>query len=250
MPKLLDGLTSEKRGSALRVLHNISALEANAIAYEKEINGFNEQLSLATSVSDFHNVVQNIIAKGKEVYDVLYNATKGMDEEISKAVDECIQDNPKLSRIMKALHFNDSLSNSIIATKERLSEHVLFGKLSDGNKDIVEKFLVSVKELKVTSDLLLSQKEVFQKRLRDSKSMDEVDSLDDEITAEGDKISAVYGATVIYPTDEATAGALIDFLDENQHIRAIIGTFDFYESLADDIMGARARMVMGLSLGK
>ena len=50
-----------------------------------------------------------------------------------------------------------------------------------------------------------------------------------------------YDALVPFPQDEIVAGALIEFLEENPHIAEIMETFNFHESLMDDILAARAK---------
>lgn len=242
MPMLIDALAPEKRAIAEKIIANLRALEAQAVVYRAELQVFKERLAATSSRDDFFALVQQIIAKGREVHAVLLLATAGMDNELSKALDEYISKDPTLTTTMDALHFNTSLTDSIVATKERLSEHALLSSLADSEKAIVETCIKSIKELKVFADFLESQKEVLRDRLSHASSQDEVDSIDEEITAQDAVIQSIYRAMVSFPEDEATAGAMIDYLDTNQHILGIMQSFAFAESLADATMGARARM--------
>lgn len=61
-------------------------------------------------------------------------------------------------------------------------------------------------------------------------------------------IASVYASMISYPEDEETAGVVIEYLETNPHIRAIMQSFDFYAALEDDILGARAEM-SGFSMG-
>ena len=247
MPMLIDNLAPEKRAIAEKIIANLRGLEAQAAGYGAELEVFKEKLAATSSRDDFFALVQQIIAKGREVNAVLLSATEGMDQELSKALDEYISKESTLTATMGALHFNASLTDSIVATKERLSEHTLLSGLPESEKTIVETCIKSIKELKVFADLLESQKTVFRDRLSHASSIDEIDSIDEEITAQDSVIQSIYRAMVSFPKDEATAGAMIDYLETNQHILGIMQSFDFAESLADDTMGARARMARGLS---
>lgn len=243
MPTLMETLNQDKQNIARKIIHNLLALETQALAYSEDINGFKARLSASISVEDFFAVVQQIIAKGREVYATLLLATNGMDDEISKAIDEYISNDDKLIGVMDALHFNASLSDSIIVTKERLSEHSLLSGLPAAQKAIVEKFINRVKELKIFADLLVSQKKVFIQRLSNTISLSELDDIEEEIEEQDKVIQSLYADTVTYPEDESTAGALIKYLETNQQILAIMKTFNFYESLADDILAARAKIM-------
>jgi len=247
MPTLIEKLNKDKQKIAHRIIHNILELEKQAITYSEDIDKFKIELRSSISEKDFFAVVQEIIAKGKKVYETLHHAMNSNDDEILKAIEEHILKDEKLTRIMNSLHFNQSLSSSIIATKERLSRNVLINNLPAAQKDIVENFIRRVEELKIFTKLLDSQKEIFRQRLSNTTSLEELSDIEDEIEKQDKVIHSLYADTIIYPENEDTAGALIKYLETNQQVLAIIRSFDFYEELADDILASRAKITSSLS---
>lgn len=246
MPASIDTLSQDKKIIAQKVIDNLNALKPQAIIYNEQINAFKESLSSVGSMQDFFEIVQQIIAKGKEVHKVLDKAMEGMDSETKEAVNEYIGKDDGLTRVVAALHFDKTLSNSIVATKERLSKNI-FNALPEAKKAIVEKFISAVKELKPIADLLDSQKKLLQQRLSEITLASELDKLEEEIIAQDKAISSVYTKMISYPKDEETAGVLMEYLETNHHLLATLKAFDFYESLVDDILAARAEITSHLS---
>lgn len=238
----MPGLQHEKQQIAQRIIANLFALEAQADIYSEEIEKFKQELSRAPTVDEFYAVVQKTIERGKEVYDILHDATKGMDNDISKIVGKRVKEDAQLTKIMNALHFNASLLDSIVATKEKLSEQALFTHLSKDKKETVEKFIHSIKGLKPITDLLESQRKIFKDQLTSANSMKEVLRLEQIITAQSKALSLIYDAMVCYPEDKETEKVLIKFLASNPHILNIMSTFDFEESLHDSILDAKAKV--------
>jgi hypothetical protein len=242
MPALIDNLSDPKKALALQIINNLDTITPQITQYSNSIDAFKKSLLSAKTNEEFHKIVEQVIFEGKEVYKIYVDATKGMDNEVQLAIDEKINNDERLKATMEALHFNNTLSDSIIKTKERLSENELLAKLPHDKKLTAESFILSIKALKPIASILKSQKEVLQKRIEKVTSHTELDTLEDQIEQQNNALSSVYNSMVTYPSDEETAGILIEYLETNPHILAIMKSFNLLESLTDDVLFKRAEL--------
>lgn len=141
-----------------------------------------------------------------------------------------------------------SAEDSIIATEERLSEEAVYSKFTDNKLEMANRFINSIKTLRPVVEEINAQKESFKLRLAGSESVEDVDILEMQIEERDKVISSIYEQLVIFPDDEEVAGALVEFLEKNPHLRALMAAFKFHESLFDDILGARAKLDTNNSL--
>lgn len=240
MPKLIENLPAQKRAIVMEILSNLSLLEPNAIAYQKEIEQFKVSLHTAPNEEKFFDETTKIIARGKEAHMFLAQALTGLDQTLAPALDECIAEDPKLSQIMNALNFNQALQDNIVREKERLDEEKIYRSLPMGKHKMVSDFIMSLKALEKEINVLNSMKKTFQAELVAASTAEEVNKIEAEIELKNQAMLGIYHQTLLFPEDEEVAGALINHLDVNPRLKGVMESFSFHESLVDDIMSARA----------
>ncbi len=241
MPTLLQQLSTQEQEVARTIMTNLRTSLPKAMECINVLEQYKQQLALSESFAVFHSIVRKAITHGREPFQVYLRATDGMNEAIFNAIEEHIKHDVELTKIKNALHFNSFLANDIIAAKERLSMQSLYSKVSDRGREIADAFIQSIKGLQTIKSELLSDGEDFKVRLEKITSSEELDSIETEIEQYNQRMLVAYDALVPFPQDEIVAGALIEFLEENPHIAEIMETFNFHESLMDDILAARAK---------
>ena len=239
MSKMIDKLSIEKKIIACRVIDRLVSNNPRAVEFNQQLNDLNTLLSLAKTKDEFFIVVQQIIEKEKEVHAFLQPIIAHVEPEILESVNEYMSNHANMVAITHLLNFNAILGDSIISTKEKLSNAALESALSEEQHALAKAFINQVKELGPIAAVIQEEKLAWVQRLNDTDAMDQIDSIDDEIEAQGKIISSVYAHMVSFPEDDQTCGVLIDYLDENPQLKTIMQTFDFYESLVNDILAAR-----------
>lgn len=127
------------------------------------------------------------------------------------------------------------------------SEKDLINALPGNKKEMAEKYLNSIKDLKAIAVILHSQKKLYQQRLIQALTPNELNILEEEILAQDKAISAMYTSMVSPLQDEETAAILRDYLSTNLPLLAILKVFEFQETLLDDIFAAKTRITTNTS---
>jgi hypothetical protein len=242
MPTLIEQLSIEKREIAHRVIVDLRATMPQVLEYERTLNEIKSRLISVDSFEDFYATVRHAMLQGKEPHQLYLNVIEGMDNEIYYAVQEICQTDEELTKIHEILHFGQALENTILGTKERLTLREAYTDLTEDERVIADKFIVSLKKVQEMVVSLTSDKIAFQERLKHVSSSAEIDQIEVEIENYDAKILELYDNIVPFPEDENIAGALIGFLEKNSHLRNGMQVFDFHEALVDDIMAARAQV--------
>lgn len=247
MPKLIDGLSDEQRRNVLHIIENLRTLEGAALEFADKHTTHIDQLERASSQEELFGIVQKIALDSTEADTILMEATKTLDTaELFAALDECIQENPQLTKIWSALHFSTSIPDCILATKERLDRDGIYARFSGTKKDAARTFFESIAALKPIADILVKQKEVFQTQLLDCSSIDEVCALEKKINAHNDVASKVKNAATL-PSEEDVKLAVVRYINNNARIQSTWLAFSLSDSLADDILNAKMRVSTTIS---
>lgn len=243
MPKLIDLLGEKERNLADRIIKQLESLEASANRYAEELSLLADNLTKVSTMKDFHVEVKTIINKKNEIRttfnginDELFN-----NPDLMNAIKEYLTDS-KSNTLLQVIQPHLILKNEIIATKERLTKQDLLRPLSSNQRHMIEQFIDEVKGLKTLADEISIKKENYREQLRSVANRAELDQLENIIEEQSAKQIKDYEARVTYPSDEAAAGALISFLEQNPHIRKIMQSFDIEEPLRDDIFHARVKL--------
>lgn len=244
MPSSMDKLPKDKQDNARRVIDRLYELIPEAVITNAQITYFEKRLATTQSMPEFFDIVQQIIETGKEIHTVFLSQLEGLEADIKLAVNECVAEDSDLKNVNEILHSNEILAGSIIATKERLTQKQLFDGLHHEKKTTLENFITSLKNLKPISNKLRLLTTQFQERVKAIKSLEKLDDLEEEIISQDKAINSVYCALISYPKDEETTSVLIEYLETNHHLLAIMKTFHFYASLVDDILEVRAGLYL------
>ena len=209
MPKLIDSLPAGKRVGLLRVIGDLKALAVEADDFNKKIIHYQSMLKQSSSYDEFHDVVKQIVITERAANSCLQSVMIGLDAEMMRALVELAEADETLSMILNAANFSDVLNESIIETKERVSELVVLSLIANDKKGLATSFIDSIKSLKPVADEINAQRVQFVDVLGELDSSDDLDVVEAQI-AERDKIiSGIYNRLVIFPEDEAVASALV-----------------------------------------
>jgi len=245
MPKLIDKLNQQQRSKLLLVVSNLQALDSQALKILDKQNLHKTQLESVSSKEEFFKLVEEISQSSADADKILLGITQHIDKEILAALTEYVNNDAQLTMIWDALHFSSSMRDFIIATKERLSEKELFERFDDKRKEMVLRFFSGIQAIKPMADILNKQREIFRQELLDCSSINEVNKVEDRIDAHQQAAATIYEKEVLFPKDEGVAGAIIQYLELNPQVRAIMTSFDLAESLTDDVFAAKMKCNAG-----
>lgn len=233
----------DKKLLAQQVIDNLSIIQAEAKGYNEQLLELQEKLALVQNFPDFHLIVQQIIETEKEVHNFLLKHMCGLDQDVMDIVNAYLSKHDSFFVVKNVVDFYKIVSERIIATKERLSEDELSNLLTPEKRIVFKEFIARIKELKPMMDVFNHQKITFKKRLEDADSLDDINHIEHDIESQNDAFSMVFSKVIQYPEDEDIAGALINYLESNPQLLAVMESFNLHESLMDDILGARARQL-------
>jgi hypothetical protein len=247
MPKLIDGLSDEQRRNVLHIIENLRTLEGAALEFADKHTAHINQLERASSQEELYGIVQKIALDSTEADAILMEATKTLDTaELFAALDECIQEDAQLTKIWSALHFSTSIPDCILATKERLDRGDIYTRFSGTKRETARTFIEGIAALKPIAEIIVRQKEVFQTQLSDCSSIDEVCALEEKINAHNDVASKIKNAVAL-PGEEDVRAAVVNYINNNTHIRSTWLAFSLSDSLAEDILNAKMRVSTTIS---
>lgn len=243
MPKLLDLLNEEDKVMAKKIIKQLEELSPTANKHLEEINKLGIKLSQVDSMNDFHMLVKTIIDKKNEIRSAFNDVRTKLfnNNKIMNAVKEYLTD-ANAHALLQVIQPHLILKNEIISTKERLTKNDLVANLPEDQRQIIEKFISDVKNLQSLADKITLRKEDLRQQLNKATTQEEINQLEDEIEVQSIQLLNFYESSVTYPQNEATAGVLISFLEQNPHILKIMKSFNIDEPLRDDILHATMRL--------
>lgn len=243
----LEELSTDKNIVALQIIKNLDVINTLAEQYAARLDELRLQISSANSMEELHQIVAHVIALEQEVEQFISRETKSEDKEIRSVIKNYCEKNPHLSKITDLFNFSKILDDIVVA-KEQLLESALYEKLSGSERSVASEFIENVRALRPVHDDLEAKKAVLRQRLKAAGTPDEIDAIDEEISGLNQTYKLVLGANMHYPQNDQTAGALIEFMESNPHLLAILQSFDIYEDLTDDIFHERGRVYTGPGL--
>jgi hypothetical protein len=238
----IEGLNDIQSGMAQKIIKNLNALKPQASEYDKKINDFIESLNSSTTKKDYFEIVQNIIVQGQSLHQSIFDSMQYIDSATMKVVKDYADKDDELKPVMNTLNYRTTFYDTIVAKKEQFCIEALKSELPADKFIQFNDFITDIKSLKPISQIIASQKNKFQQSLSDAATLDEIESIESEIALNEVALSGIYQTMVVFPDDEQTAKAVIDFLEDNHHIKSIMKSFNFREALTDDILSATARI--------
>jgi len=249
MLKLMENLAVEKKSALLNIFKKLEGLDVEVSKFNQQIKSYTKLLNDAKTKENFFEVIDNISRTSREANAIFSREIIGMDDDMRSVFKELSKTNQNIANMFNAVYFSDALNEPIIATKERLTEQSLYRKLSGKKLEMAKDFIDSIRSLKPIIGQIDAQKESFIAALENSTTADEVNFLENAIEERNKVFDGVYKKLTHFPEDEVVSGAVIQFLNTNTHFLASMEKFNFYESLVDNIMKARARVSNNASPG-
>jgi hypothetical protein len=229
------------------ILQNLDSVQLDIENYNEKLVFLGEKLDNVHSFSDFFEVVNDIIKAEAALDKFLLKEMKGLNKNVKDIIIRDIKDKNEFQSFTNILSFNQIITDKILKNKERLSIERLEEQLPEKKYKIAKKFIHSITVLKPLSQLIEKQKNQFKTLLDSASSMAQISDIEKQIDDQDRDYLEAYQTLINFPTDEKIAGAIIKFLETNQHIKAIMKSFDFAESLVDDVLNARARVTLSES---
>lgn len=242
MPKLTGTLTKQQNASLQEIVNNLRVLQPQAQTILEKQMRHKAQLEKASSWESFFEIVEEITNSATDADNILQMITENIDSKVAEALTEYLSVDAELMSIWSAFIFSQSMPDCIRATKERLSEKDLYEKFSGEKREMLRKFLEGIEVIKPIADVLKQQRELFRKELRDCSSIEDVNTVENKITAHDRAASIIYKKEIVYPSDDTVAGALIEYLEKNPQVQETLSSFDLSESLVDAVLDAKMRL--------
>ncbi|KTD33882.1 hypothetical protein [Legionella israelensis] len=162
------------------------------------------------------------------------------------AVYKEVEKDKDLHSILDSINYVETFYADTVGNKERLSKEELEEQLSPEEFRVLVSCIRNIVALKPVADLIADKVEDFKNRLEDAQSLEEVEDIESEIAILQQSLDRTYQQSVHFPQDEKTAGALIEYLDFNHHIRKIAEAFNVQGKLTDDVLYATGRCQINL----
>jgi len=200
------------------------------------------QLDKSESFQDFHEVVNDIIKTERKLDQFLLKKFKGLSKHVKDLILSEVLDKSEFQPFVNVLRFNQIITDRILGNKERLSLKELNNELPAKKYADAVNFIQSIVALKPMTELIATKQSQFKEKLNNAVVMDDVNELERAIDKQDKDFQESYLTLINFPEDEETAGAVIKFLEKNQHVKSIMETFDFAESLTEDVLSAKVRL--------
>ena len=243
MPLTINDLTEQQKATLPLVLNKLREIKEQALHFNEELIRYQTTLGDASSEGVFFDVINQIDKTAREVSVVFNSVMKDLDPAMIAVVNETVRHDPSLLPAWKVAFFDNSLKESIVATKERLKENALYRQLPDEDqRDKAKSFIDSIRTLKPMAEELNEQKEAFKHRLAACQTADDVNFIEMEIEERNGLAQEIYQHHVSFSENEHLNGILIEFLKANPHLLELMNTFAFHDSLVGDVLEARNKV--------
>ncbi len=193
---------------------------------------------------EFDALVDDIMDNKAQVKKLLGDDVMDLDEQLKDTLDTAIRNHSNLSFFSPLIHIEKTISQSILSAKERISLIELEKSLPEGLATTCKAVITKIKALATLAQLLKLKSDGYKQDLHQADSFETINDIEHEISNLSDQLSSFLNEYINYPEDEQAAGALINYLNTNPHIRRILQSFDFHEALNDDILAARTTYAM------
>ncbi|KTD62943.1 hypothetical protein Lsan_1603 [Legionella santicrucis] len=224
------------------ILQNLDSVQLDIEKYNKELFLLGEKLDKVNSFPEFFKIVDDVIKTESELDKFLIKEMKGLNQNIRNILIQDIKDKSEFQSFINVLSFNQIITDKILKNKERLSLHLLKEQLPEPKYNLAKNFIHSITVLKPITELIEKQKAHFKTALDSADSMDQVNEIERQIDVQDSDLLEAYQTLINFPEDEQTAEAVINFLEKNQQIKNLMESFDFAESLIDDVLNAKTRV--------
>ncbi|MCW8398860.1 hypothetical protein OQJ26_08660 [Legionella sp. PATHC038] len=236
-------LFQDKRKDVNRIIGNFVAAEARSGDFFNKLNALQNELYTVKTKQEFDIVVQKLINEEKNVHQFLSELITGADQEILSKVMVQLASQPNLKHVIILFNYTSLVAQSVADKNESLSMQESLVGLSDEQRTALLLFITKLKELKPIAALLVNQEEVFKALLQQTNSLDDLDQIETEIENKNRLLDGALERLLPYPKDELVAGQIINILKANRHLLKVLQSFDLHETLMDDILNARARIL-------
>ncbi|VEB33856.1 Uncharacterised protein [Legionella sainthelensi] len=224
------------------ILQNLDSVQLDIEKYNKELFQLGEKLDKVNSFPEFFKVVNDIIKTESELDKFLIKEMKGLNQNIKNILIQDIKDKSEFQSLTNVLSFNEIITDKILKNKERLSFYLLKEELPEAKYNLAKKFIHSIAVLKPITELIEKQKTHLKAVLDSADSMEQINEIERQIDAQDRDLLEAYQALINFPEDDQTAEAVIKFLEKNQHLKNLMESFDFAESLMDDVLNAKTKI--------
>lgn len=231
------------------ILQNLNNVQLDIEKYNKELFLLGEKLDKVNSFPEFFKIVNDIIKTESELDKFLIKEMKGLNQNIKNILLQDMKDKSEFQSFTNVLNFNQIITDKILKNKERLSLYLLKEELPEPKYNLAKKFIHSITVLKPITELIEKQKIHFKTELDSADSMEQVNEIERQIDAQDRDLLEAYQTLINFPEDEQTAESVIKFLEKNQHFKTILESFDFAESLMDDVLNAKVRVSVSQNHG-
>ncbi|WP_454782274.1 hypothetical protein [Legionella sp. WA2022007384] len=239
----------EYQQKAQLILKNLDNVQSDIEQFNKKLGLLGERLDNANSFPEFFEVVNEIIKAEATLNTFLRKEMKDLNKDVKEIIVRDLKDKSEFRSFTNILNFNQIITDKILKNKERLSMAQLEEQLPKEQYNRAKKFIHSITDLKSMSLLIEKQKSHFKSLLDSADSMKKIHDIEHQIDAQNSDFQQTYQKSMNFPEDEETAGAVIKFLETNEHLKSIMESFDFAESLVDDVLNAKIRVSLPPSPG-
>lgn len=220
----------------------LKRLKPQILQFKESIPDYKRRLETISEQRDFLALTQDITRRENDLHQRFREAVTGLDQALFDALQHQAQQDSELKAILAVLSTESDLAPLIKATRERLSEQAVYGKLTGNAQQMARDFIQRLKQLRSVAQLLETQKEVFRQHLREAKDTETLAKIEQDIIAQNEGIAKVYQAIIFYPKEDDVAAALVEYFDTNPHLLNLVKAFHFYDALKDDLLAAKNRI--------
>lgn len=236
-------LFEDNKVMANDIAQNFIAAEEKAKSFCKKLDELQKELCSTNTKTNFDDVVKKIIDQEKEAHQFL--ATLKISKRKQDPLSVLTHNSKYVEKLSK---YANVATSSSLSKKESSDLKQMLKNLTDVQKNEARNFIKQIKELQLVSETLMGQEDELKSRLSQADSVDTVERIEAEILEKNNVLDGALNRLVSYPQDEDVAGALVNFLQENENLLNIMQSFDIYASLEDDLSNARAVVTNNRSL--
>lgn len=236
---------TDEKSATNKIYKKLVDNHANIEAYYQRLIQLDKVLDKTESFLDFYQVVEDMIQLETSINAFLRN--NSINKLAREQLISARKNDETFKPLVSVLNAHQIIARKILENKERLNIVRMKEELPEKNYKDAMKFIDSIHAMKPLANVIEQQKTSFTAQLDSAETMEQVNNIENKIDVLDSSFKKVLESQIDYPQDEATAGAIIKFLETNEHLKDMIASFNFAESLVDEVMNSKVRLSENLA---
>lgn len=206
------------------------------------VHEFRAGLAKVSSMKAFHEYVKEIIEQGKRLAEIYLPNSELPNQKVVDSVKSQLKGDKDKCAIVDLMYYSSTFKQEIVSNKERLMLVDMKKKLSPDEFTQLEKSIQKVKSLEPKAQRMRKMLEDYKQQLATVDSLKDfyrIEASTNELHAKAEK---AYHELEIFPENDDKATTLLQFLNDNPHLKGILEAFNVKDQLSGVMLQTEGRL--------